>query len=126
FEGLFDNPVGFYLSLVLPAVTLALTGTAVLARFTRSAVIETLGEDYVRTARAKGLKQSRIVFRHILRTSLVPVITMMGILFGRMLGGAVVIESLFAWPGVGRLLVQSIINRDYGVVQGVLVLLVVF
>lgn len=125
-ESLFSNPSGFLPSLVLPTVTLALTGTAVLARFTRSAVIETMGEDYVRTARAKGLKPFRVTMRHILRNSLVPVITMMGILFGRMLGGAVVIESLFAWPGVGRLLVQSIINRDYSIVQGVLVLLVLF
>lgn len=120
------SPWGFLSSLVLPAATLALTGTAVLARFTRSAVIETLSEDYVRTARAKGLKPLRVTTRHILRNSLVPIITMMGILFGRMLGGAVVIESLFAWPGVGRLLVQSIINRDYAMVQGILVLLVLF
>ncbi|MBS7700359.1 MULTISPECIES: ABC transporter permease [unclassified Chelatococcus] len=122
----FDSPSGFALALILPSLTLALHGTAVLTRFTRNAVIEILGEDYVRTAYAKGLAGRAVVVRHVLRNSLIPVITMTGIMLGRMLGGAVVIESVFAWPGVGRLLVQSIINRDYGVVQGILVLLVLF
>ncbi|WP_315927815.1 ABC transporter permease [Mesorhizobium sp. SP-1A] len=126
FVSAFDSPWRFFLSLVLPSLTLALHGSAVLARFTRNAVIETLGEDYIRTARAKGLRRGRIVRWHVLRNSLIPIVTMMGILLGRMLGGAVVIETVFAWPGVGRLLVQSIINRDYGVVQGILVILVLF
>ncbi len=122
----FDSPGEFFSSLLLPGFTLALHGTAVLARFTRSATLETLSEDHVRTARAKGLGRMNILRRHVLRNSLVPVVTMMGILLGRMLGGAVVIESLFAWPGIGRLLVQSIISRDYGVVQGILIVLVLF
>lgn len=120
----FDDPVQFILCLIMPSFTLALHGAAILARFTRSAVVETLGEDYVRTARAKGISPFQLLHRHILRNSLVPIVTMMGILLGRMLGGAVVIESVFAWPGIGRLLVQSIANRDYGVVQAILVLLV--
>lgn len=121
-----DTVPGFVAALLLPSLTLALHGTAILIRFTRNAVIETLGEDYVRTARAKGLRTGRIVYWHVLRNSLIPIVTMTGILLGRMLGGAVVIESVFAWPGIGRLLVQSIINRDYGVVQGVLIILVLF
>jgi ABC-type dipeptide/oligopeptide/nickel transport system permease component len=121
-----DDPLQFLLCLVLPSFTLALHGAAVLARFTRSAVLETLGEDYVRTARAKGISAFQVLRRHVLRNSLVPIVTMMGIMLGRMLGGAVVIESVFAWPGIGRLLVQSIANRDYGVVQAILVLLVFF
>ncbi|HTJ59222.1 MAG TPA: ABC transporter permease [Devosiaceae bacterium] len=121
-----DDPVQFLLSLILPSFTLALHGAAVLARFTRSAVLETLGEDYVRTARAKGISPFRVLRRHVLRNALVPIVTITGIMLGRMLGGAVVIESVFAWPGVGRLLVQSISNRDYGVVQAILVLLVFF
>jgi len=122
----FDSPLGFIAGLIMPSLTLALHGTAMLMRFTRNAVIDTLGQDYVRTARAKGLAKSRIVGWHVLRNSLIPIITMTGILLGRMLGGAVVIEAVFAWPGIGRLLVQSIINRDYGVVQGVLIILVLF
>ncbi|WP_332718973.1 ABC transporter permease [Pelagibacterium mangrovi] len=125
-DGSFSDIGMLVRSLILPAATLALTGTAILARFTRSAAIETLDENFIRTARAKGLLPGRIIVNHVLRNSLVPVVTMMGIIFGRMLGGAVVIESLFAWPGIGRLLVQSILNRDYGVVQAILVLLVVF
>ncbi|KAA0693360.1 ABC transporter permease [Neorhizobium sp. P12A] len=120
----FDDPIQFLLSLIMPSLTLALHGAAVLARFTRNAVIETLGEDYVRTARAKGIGPFQLLRRHILRNSLVPIVTILGILLGRMLGGAVVIESVFAWPGIGRLLIQSIANRDYGVVQAILVLLV--
>jgi peptide/nickel transport system permease protein len=126
FVSAFDDPAGFLLCLIMPSFTLALHGAAVLARFTRNAVLETLGEDYVRTARAKGISAGQVLRRHVLRNSLVPIVTMMGILLGRMLGGAVVIESVFAWPGVGRLLVQSIINRDYGVVQGIFILLVFF
>jgi ABC-type dipeptide/oligopeptide/nickel transport system permease component len=120
----FDDPLQFILCLIMPSLTLALHGAAVLARFTRSAVLETLNEDYVRTAKAKGIGPFQLLRRHVLRNSLIPIVTVMGILLGRMLGGAVVIESVFAWPGIGRLLVQSIANRDYGVVQAILVLLV--
>lgn len=121
-----ESVSGFLRSLVLPTFTLGLHGAAVLLRSTRNAVIDTLGEGYIRTARAKGLSRRRIIYWHVLRNSLLPIVTMTGILLGRMLGGAVVIESVFAWPGIGRLLVQSIINRDYGMVQGILIILVLF
>lgn len=121
-----ESVSGFLRSLVLPTLTLGLHGAAVLIRSTRNAVIDTLGEGYIRTARAKGLGSRIIIFRHVLRNALLPIVTITGILLGRMLGGAVVIESVFAWPGIGRLLVQSIINRDYGMVQGILIILVLF
>ncbi|NDL61698.1 ABC transporter permease [Acerihabitans arboris] len=121
-----DSVAGFLRALVLPTLTLGLHGAAVLIRSTRGAVIDTLGEGYIRTARAKGLGRGQIIYWHVLRNSLLPIVTMTGILLGRMLGGAVVIESVFAWPGIGRLLVQSIINRDYGMVQGILIVLVLF
>src|SRR5476649_1901218 len=124
FVSLDDSVSGFFLALVLPTLTLGLHGAAVLMRATRGAAIDTLGEGYIRTARAKGLGRWRIIYRHVLRNSLLPIATMAGMLLGRMLGGAVVIESVFAWPGIGRLLVQSIINRDYGMVQGILIVLV--
>ncbi|WP_213989445.1 ABC transporter permease [Sodalis sp. dw_96] len=121
-----ESVAGFLCSLVLPTLTLGLHGAAVLMRSTRNAVIDTLGEAYIRTARAKGLRHRTLIYGHVLRNSLLPIVTMTGILLGRMLGGAVVIESVFAWPGIGRLLVQSIINRDYGMVQGILIILVLF
>ena len=126
FTRLDESVSGCLLSLVLPTLTLGLHGAGVVMRATRNAVIETLGEGFIRTARAKGLRPRVIIYRHVLRNSLLPILTMTGILLGRMLGGAVVIESVFAWPGIGRLLVQSIINRDYGMVQGILIILVLF
>ena len=111
-------------SLVLPTVTLASGLAAVLTRFIRSAMLEVLSEDYVRTARAKGLRANAVVRRHALRNALIPVITVLGIQLGRLLGGAVIVEAVFAWPGMGRLVVQAITSRDYIVVQGTLLLLV--
>jgi ABC-type dipeptide/oligopeptide/nickel transport system permease component len=93
-------------------------------RFTRAAMLEVLGEQYVRTARAKGLTERAVIVRHALRNALIPVVTVVGIHFGYLLGGAVIIESVFAWPGMGRLIMQGIGNRDYTVVQGALVLFV--
>ncbi len=122
----FANPIAFAANLILPSATLALNGVAILARFTRSAVLEVIEADHVRTAIAKGLSARTIMRRHILRNALVPITTMGGMLFGRMLASAVIIETVFAWPGIGRLLVQSISNRDYGVVQAILVLMVFF
>jgi peptide/nickel transport system permease protein len=110
--------------LLLPAVTLALTQAAVLSRFVKSSMLEVMHEDFVRTARAKGLREWMIVRRHVLRNALVPVATVLGIQFGRLLGGAIVVESVFAWPGIGRLVLQSIGARDYATVQGILLLLV--
>ncbi|MHB1415864.1 MAG: ABC transporter permease [Chloroflexota bacterium] len=119
-----SNPGIAWKSLVMPALSLALFASATVARFTRAAMLEVLGEDYIRTAHAKGLSQRVIVVRHALRNALIPVITVVGIHFGYLLGGAVIIESVFAWPGMGRLIMQGIANRDYTVVQGSLVLFV--
>lgn len=106
-------------SLVLPAVTVAAAPAAVLARFIRAAVLETLGEDYVRTARAKGLADASVVFRHGLRTALVPVLTAFGGSVGHLLAGTVIVETIFVWPGVGELALTAILGRDYPVIQGV-------
>jgi ABC-type dipeptide/oligopeptide/nickel transport system permease component len=110
-------------SLVLPAVTLALFSMGLVARQTRSAMLEVLGQDFVRTARAKGAGRPVVLVRHALRNALLPIVTTIGLQFGALLGGAVLTESVFAWPGVGRLLVDSIGSRDYPVVQGVVLLL---
>jgi peptide/nickel transport system permease protein len=110
--------------LLLPAATLALPGAAGLSRLVKASMLEVLGDDYVRTARAKGLAERGVVWRHALRNALVPVATVLGLQFGRLLGGAVITESVFSWPGVGRLIRDSIGNRDYAVVQACLLLLV--
>lgn len=104
--------------LILPAVTLAAAPAAVLARLTRSSMLEVLNQDYVRTARAKGLHERRIVLKHALKNGLIPVMTVLGLQFGYLLGGAVITESVFAWPGIGRLVVDAILARDFPVVQG--------
>ena len=110
-------------SLVLPAVTLGTGGMALVARLTRSGMLDVLGQDYIRTARAKGLPERAVLFRHALRNTMIPVITVLGLNFGALLGGAVVTESVFAINGVGRLAVDSILARDYSVVQGSVVLI---
>lgn len=104
--------------LILPGVTLAAAPAAVLARLTRSSMLEVLNQDYMRTARAKGLHERRVVLKHALKNSLIPVVTVMGLQFGYLLGGAVITESVFAWPGIGRLVVDAILARDFPVVQG--------
>ena len=119
-----DDPAAGLKALLLPAVTLALGIAAVLTRFLRSALLEVLSEDYVRTARAKGLRGGAVIRRHALRNALIPVITVLGIQIGRLLGGAVIVEAVFAWPGMGRLAVQAILTRDYPMVQAALLLLV--
>jgi len=118
----------WYLSLqflVLPTTTIAVSNLSVFSRFVRSAMIDVLGTDFVRTARAKGLRELTVLGRHALRNALLPFVTILGIQFGRLLGGAVVTEAVFAYPGLGRLVVTSIQNRDYPVVQGALMLVVV-
>jgi peptide/nickel transport system permease protein len=108
------------LSLVLPAVTLAAVPTATIARLTRSGLLDVLGEDYVRTARAKGLNELAVIVDHALRNSMIPVITVVGVQFGVLLGGAVIVETVFAWPGVGRLLIDAVSARDFPLVQGIM------
>lgn len=111
--------------LLLPAITLSFAGVASMARLTRSSVLEVMSQDYVRTARAKGLGESRLVMTHVLRNAALPVLTTFGILVGLALSGAVVIETVFAWPGMGRLATNSVLQRDYPVIQCI-VLLVAF
>lgn len=106
-------------SLVLPAVALAAGPTAVVSRLLRSSLLEVFGEDYMRTARSKGLGTLAVVVRHGVRNAAVPVVTYLGTVFGALLEGAVIIEVIFAWPGVGRLLVEAISQRDYPLIQGV-------
>ncbi|MDQ7844688.1 MAG: ABC transporter permease [Armatimonadota bacterium] len=113
--------------LLLPTVTLAFFNLALLSRLTRWALLEVLEEDYVRTARAKGQHERVVVFRHALRNALLPIVTIVGLQFGNALGGAVVTETIYGWPGMGRLVVQAIGQRDFPVVQGaVLILALVF
>ena len=108
---------GDWRHLILPAVTLGTHFAASLARLTRTSMLEVLGQNFVTTARAKGLGESRVILAHALKNAAVPVVTLVGLQFGTLLGGAVVTETIFAWPGVGRLSVQAIYNRDYPVVQ---------
>ena len=106
------------LHLLLPAVTLALSLAAILTRMIRTSMLEEMGQDYIRTARAKGLSERYVMYRHALRNALVPVLTVIGLQFGSLLAGAIVTETIFSWPGIGRLTIASISNRDYAVVQG--------
>lgn len=106
-------------SFILPSVTLAVLPAALIARMTRSSMIEVLGQDFIRTARAKGVSVAAIYWRHALRNALIPIITIVGLNFGALIGGAVVTESVFNWPGIGRLLVDAVRYRDYPVIQGV-------
>jgi ABC-type dipeptide/oligopeptide/nickel transport system permease component len=106
-------------SIILPAITLGLYSTARITRLVRSEMIDTISQDYVRTARAKGLRERVVLYRHALRNALIPVITVIGIEAGSMLGGAVITETVFAWPGIGQLAVRAIFNRDYPLVQAI-------
>jgi peptide/nickel transport system permease protein len=108
----------FVLHLVLPAVTLGLGLAAILTRMVRTAMLEELGQEYVRTARAKGLSERRVVYGHALRNALLPVLTVAGLQFGALLAGAIVTETIFSWPGLGRLTLTAISNRDYALAQG--------
>ncbi|MCS7173241.1 MAG: ABC transporter permease [Armatimonadetes bacterium] len=109
--------------LVLPSLTLGTASAAVIARMTRSSMLEVLGQDYIRTARAKGLLERAVVYRHALRNALIPVVTILGLQLGTLLSGAVLTETVFAWPGIGRLLVEAVLARDYPVVQGTVLLI---
>ncbi|HEX4003900.1 MAG TPA: nickel ABC transporter permease [Candidatus Acidoferrales bacterium] len=111
--------------LILPAITLGAALAAILTRMVRSSVIEELSSDYVRTARAKGLSESQVLFRHAFRNALIPILTILGLQFGTLLAGAIVTETIFSWPGIGRLAVQAISARDYPLLQGCILLIAV-
>jgi ABC-type dipeptide/oligopeptide/nickel transport system permease component len=118
---------GSWAQLIMPSLALGMGLMAMFARLTRSVMLEVLGQDYVRTARAKGLKERLVIGKHALKNALIPLVTVAGMQFGFLIGGTVIIETVFAWPGVGRLVVQAIFNRDYPLVQAcVLVLAVIF
>ena len=119
-------PSGGYatpLHMVLPIVTLSIAGSAVIARYARSAMVEVLGQPFVRTARAKGVPWTKIISRHVLPNAAVPIVTIFGFMLGSMVSGAVVVESVFSWPGIGRLLISSVTSRDLAVVQVILLLI---
>ena len=109
-------------SLVLPAITLGTSVAAVVARFTRSSLIEVLKEDYIRTARAKGIKEKIVVWKHAFRNSMISVVTVIGLQFGFLLGGSVITESVFAYPGLGSLLIESVNYRDYPAIQSLILI----
>jgi peptide/nickel transport system permease protein len=110
---------GSFKQLILPSVTLASYNIALVARLTRSGMLDVLRQDYIRTARAKGLREGSVLSRHALRNTLVPVVTVIGLQFGTLLGGAVIVETVFAWPGIGTLVINAISWRDYPIVQAV-------
>jgi len=112
------DPVKSLHHLILPSITLALTYTALISRFTRSSMLEVMNLDYIRTARSKGLHERKVVLKHAFRNALLPVVTVIGLDFGILFGGAIVVEYIFAWPGLGRLILQGVMNRDYPVVMG--------
>jgi peptide/nickel transport system permease protein len=120
-----ESLLGTVRSLTLPAITLGLALAAVVTRTLRSSLLETLGEDYVRTARAKGLSEQLVIRRHALKNGLIPVVTILGLQFGTLIGGAVITEYIFALPGIGRLVVDSVFSRDYPLVQGVILLIAI-
>jgi peptide/nickel transport system permease protein len=113
-----DDPVGWLATSTMPAVSLALLLAGLLARITRSTMLEVLRQDYIRTARAKGLPERRLVFKHALANALIPITTVVGIIVSLLISGSVVIETLFSIPGIGQLLTQAVLNRDYPMVQG--------
>jgi peptide/nickel transport system permease protein len=117
-----DDPLQWAWHLILPWVTLALVSAAIYARLTRGQMLEVLGEDYIRTARAKGLTERRVVYRHALRSAMPPLVTQLGTDIGLMLGGVIVIETVFGLPGMGRLAVTSVADQDRPVIIGVVLL----
>ncbi len=122
YEPLTQDPLGWLSHVLLPAVTVGLVSGSILTRFVRSAVLEQLGQDYTRTATAKGLPRSVVVRRHVLRNALVPIVTVTGLQLATLLGGVIVIEVIFAWPGLGALTLESVRARDYPVLQGAVLL----
>jgi peptide/nickel transport system permease protein len=121
-----EDPVGWLRSMTMPAFSLALLQAGLLARITRSSMLEVLRQDYIRTAKAKGLPQRRVILKHALANALIPIVTVVGIIVSLLLSGAVVTEALFSIPGMGQLLTQAVLNRDYPMVQGGLLLVTTF
>lgn len=120
-----DDPLGWATSVILPGLTIGLISASVFTRFVRTAILEQLSQDYVRTAAAKGLSMSAILRRHIFRNALVSLVTVFGLQFAYLLGGVIVVEVLFAWPGIGLLTYQAVLQRDYAVLQGAVLLIAV-
>ncbi|MCP4286018.1 MAG: ABC transporter permease [Gammaproteobacteria bacterium] len=114
--------IGTWKHVILPSVTLAAAVLAFIARMTRSSMLEVLSQDYITTARSKGLKEQVVIIKHALTNALIPIITVVGLQFGMLLGGAVLTETVFAWPGLGRLIVDAILARDYPVIQGTILI----
>lgn len=122
-----SSGAGSVSSVVLPAITLGLSFMALVTRLTRSGLLEVMNEGYIQTARAKGLKERLVVFPHAIRNALIPIVTVIGLYLGTILGGSVIVETVFAWPGVGRLIIDSIGFRDYSVVQaGILMIAAIY
>ena len=121
-----DDPVDHFKRMIMPSFSLGFSSAALLARLVRSSMLDVLGEDYVRTARAKGVAFRNVVTRHALRNALIPAVTVIGYSVGNLLGGAVVTETVFTLPGMGRLVVQSVLRRDFPVIQGAVMLIAVF
>jgi peptide/nickel transport system permease protein len=120
-EGLKDAAI----HIILPALTLGMYSMAIITRMTRSTMLDTLGQDYIRTARAKGISEAKVVGKHALRNSLIPVTTVIGLQFGALLGGALLTESVFSWPGIGKFTVDCILKSDFPIVQGIVLLVAV-
>lgn len=118
--------IGSIRHLILPSITLGMASAALMARITRSSMLDVLRQEFITTARSKGLDERVIIYKHALKNALIPVVTVLGLQFGILLGGAVLTETVFAWPGVGRLLVDAILRRDYPIVQGTVMLLAFF
>jgi peptide/nickel transport system permease protein len=125
YVALTEDPVGWLRRVTLPAVTVGLVAGSIMTRYIRAAVLDVVGASYIRTARSKGLKRQVVVGRHIVRNALVPVLTIGGIQMATMLGGLIVVEVIFAWPGLGRLVFDSVAARDYTVIQGAVLLIAV-
>ncbi|MEX2534602.1 MAG: ABC transporter permease [Trueperaceae bacterium] len=120
YVSILDDPLRGFVYLILPAGTLAISLSANLARFVRASMLEVLPQDYIRTARSKGLRSGLVIYRHALRNSLIPMLTVLGVQFGRLLAGSIIIESIFTWPGIGNLMLTAIRSRDFPVIQGTL------
>ncbi|AFM18041.1 ABC-type dipeptide/oligopeptide/nickel transport system, permease component [Mycolicibacterium chubuense NBB4] len=123
YRPLFDDPAGWLRHIILPGLTVAVVAAAIMTRYVRSAVLEVAGMGYVRTARSKGLSPRVVTFRHTVRNALVPILTITGIQLATLLGGVIVVEVVFAWPGVGRLVYNAVAARDYPLIQGAVLLI---